>query len=1226
MPRNQRRGKKSRVIPDIDVDSPLARGLEDVGMPMIPPSDALEADFPSSPPTRSASPLHSTGRSLSKSLYPPPSDDEVDEELTVECDDIDDSPDEDSSGSDSIDFKPTNSDYDPFMADSSPAVKAPHSPNRRGTDPHVSPSSTVILPAQPLVSNTVLERDGIQGSATSLNTQRTQIAPYSSFATINSHSESTPFDANPTSRPSVHERVPTDLRIDTHIQTTIAASPNLLSGSPSRRTSFLPPKAMGEGSPIHDDVSPRLRGVGYLPRGQLDTLYDMLDLDEDGVVSAQDLYSFIVLNPSSIIPVHKDTCISSPTGRQDVKIMEPSLEVELLQGKRVTDALRERAFIEFFLKMSFSILCRTAGKQRGIDGSVEDALAEQSHLAAAVPSFISRDAFVGLHSEVVRILTSKGSSYMYVVLDMPMLRTLQCFFTFLRRLARRIGALDTSKEDATVEGSPKGKLRPAGEPRGLSLKHQNVPVGPSYHGTKAAIYRMLTSWEQPRGLLQVPFLQRLGEIYLRSKAGKQDRDMQQFVRFYRHLFHGQATAGEAGRNGGRSAALANLSLLRLSAKFQLVEKGSSGKKAGERADETERKKRTVRDDEDGTFVVHSLVEPDPLSLIGSLSAPERNKVERVTFWALVRAALIGLLAALVIAAVDILTTYFMLGDGSETLADTVLASVGNSILFITDSLFNWRPVFLENWISKHSELPYLFMNSTHAGLLNGTIVTNTTAIYQSFLHEDGLTVVSLLHSSEWRYKAISIAFALLVSVAEVVALYIDTLRVAFAMGKAGGIPLLHFANRRTKAYLRREDNDMTVVRESLTRKRVRYVVTSLSKAALEDSMPTRTVLGINVHNTNLTWLHSVVQFLWPKLKRAVPTILLRVVSSMVISQYAIPFLSTPLLVLWNFLTARNSVRSAKAVILGVVAAEGVAAQLMGRYFPAPRDVIQHNYNAHKQQHTAAGCQAGEGILIRGLHIVPFHVYKELLTLITFYMQMIGSGTVHPGLHFFLVHIVSHTQLPDSLCTYTSAKNRLRHVLDTRHCPDNEFSSCDGALRDHLALLSYQWNASRQQMASSDEWISRFTDVHNTEASSQAELADLHSRFPRVTRRCKHNRQAAWAQHLMEVTFPGWCSVPLRRRWREELYPNSDRSGELLNTTGVRLMLVVGVLCVVLSGSSKISFLEEVFLRHLARVYLCSWDARLTHKYGSKKEYAVTQAAAGGGGAVAGRSSVEGSLL
>eukprot|EP00658_Telonema_sp_P-2_P014281 TRINITY_DN15423_c0_g1_i4.p1 TRINITY_DN15423_c0_g1~~TRINITY_DN15423_c0_g1_i4.p1 ORF type:complete len:194 (+),score=48.48 TRINITY_DN15423_c0_g1_i4:126-707(+) len=133
------------------------------------------------------------------------------------------------------------------------------------------------------------------------------------------------------------------------------------------------------------------------------------------------------------------------------------------------------------------------------------------------------------------------------------------------------------------------------------------------------------------------------------------------------------------------------------------------------------------------------------------------------------------------------------------------------------------------------------------------------------------------------------------------------------------------------------------------------------------------------------------------------------------------------------------------------------------------------------------------------------------------------------------------------------------------------------------------------------------------ASSSVDTASLRATCPHITPKAKKNEETAWVQHLLEVTFPSWCCVPLRLRWRAELYPNSggDNSGECFSTTNVRLMLVVGILCVVLSGSFKISYAEEVFIQHLARVYLCAWCPRYTRKYGSAKEYMITSTAGRG---------------
>eukprot|EP00744_Colponema_vietnamica_P013381 GILI01018751.1.p1 GENE.GILI01018751.1~~GILI01018751.1.p1 ORF type:complete len:820 (+),score=123.85 GILI01018751.1:208-2460(+) len=711
--------------------------------------------------------------------------------------------------------------------------------------------------------------------------------------------------------------------------------------------------------------------------------------------------------------------------------------------------------------------------------------------------------------------------------------------------------------------------------------------------------------------------------------------MKQFVRFYRHLLNSQ-TGGPWRNNGnGGRAVFANLDQLRMPKKGNVAvgehlmqSQGGGGGGAGavlanRRSLSLTHQEADVAEGLGGKgnmgralggggagravvtkdFVMHSLVEPDSFSMVAGLNERERQKIKKVRTWVMVRACVYGLVAALTIASCDVLTFYLLMRD-ERSLGDTVFSS----FFSLPKSLFGWSPF---------AELDTVMVNAT-----DSTNSTSDTLV--SYSADGGWTFsFSALSGEAWKYQLIVLAVSFVVSILEIIVLYVDNLKGSYSMGKAAGMPLFHYANNRSECFMRSDEHEVAAVKESLTRKRIRFIINSISRAALEVGFSPESVLGVFVADTNISAFSRLMTWMWPKIKRSAPTFLLRVVVGRLFSQYAVPFVSSPMLVYWNFRVARGTLARAREVIVGGISAEVLGAQLLDRYFGYSPFIIRHNLNIRNQQQTATGSRAGGGVLVGGIHYAPFHVYRELVTVVVFHMRIVGQRMVHPTLHILLVYVASHLLLPDPACGYTMPTRSSRKakgpaspkssqpipqkakrkavVYDHSSPIRRPADGCDAFLTEWMGDLCADLNEATDVCSGRGRaWVQRFINLHGSQPAAKSLIGALTSFLPTKQAFLEEAR----VQHLLEITFPAWACPPQEALLAEHTLLAGSMHFTPFTATNIQMFVVVAVMCVMMTGSDEdLNLKERVFLTHLLRVYRCAKDEQIRAQYGSEAEHA-----------------------
>ena len=479
-----------------------------------------------------------------------------------------------------------------------------------------------------------------------------------------------------------------------------------------------------------------------------------------------------------------------------------------------------------------------------------------------------------------------------------------------------------------------------------------------------------------------------------------------------------------------------------------------------------------------SHVVHALAEPDPFSMISSLSCEERQKIRRIRFWCLLRACVYSLVTATIVGLTNLVCQVFFFSS-TPSLFDTSISS-SQALL---------------NWISGGVYVPVQVL-TTNASL--NIFNSSNGGPYAPVTSTNSLGMRDVL-----KYQLVVSGVALALSVLEIVVLYLDNLQVCFSLAKTGGVPLHRYSNGSntilgdhssgrigTGQFGSATDDRVLSVKDGLSTKRIRYFIAAISRCALQISFDTKTVLSIDICDSQIGMLSQLASQAAYRLQRIAPTLVVRVLVSRVLTKFVAPFIATPLMVMWNYFLAKRSVDAATSVVLGAITGERIARQLLDMYCAVPAAIVHHNSRAQLQQHTAAGSRDGGGVKISGIHQSHFHVYRELVSLIAFYMHMIGSKTVHPSLHIFLAFIASHLQLPEEclLCFGDSGTQFGGGKHDQSRRPSNIASTLVVEVRESSNSPPPSSSVSNSGRASLD----RATDGHSSSICGGEECGSAHS--------------------------------------------------------------------------------------------------------------------------------------
>jgi hypothetical protein len=731
---------------------------------------------------------------------------------------------------------------------------------------------------------------------------------------------------------------------------------------------------------------------------------------------------------------------------------------------------------------------KAGGNSKKYDADVEEDDVfdddERTVMGSGPPPLISFPSFCLLYREVMEMLSAQEHAFMLAMLDVPMLLSVHTFFRFVATFCRMTGRMPVSDASATTDDEKKIAHEKDRIEASLTLLELQKRV-PRVPGTSCAscIAWLVAAWEQQRGLLHVPILQRIGESFLRRKAVEQNKQLKHFLRCFRHVWGPQAvgvraphmvpqpTSGASiasapfnpdtlsapsSKAHNRSqtavasalrkqAATANLQQLKVRgrlASMRVLVASSSSADLGDRGQASDDDMQhaeehpeasgsscpptTVKaggltpptrsvspgaymldndDDEEfalepgtggknansasasdsTTHIVHALAEPEPLSMISSLSADERAKFSKIRFWCLFRACVYSLVTAIVVGLTNLVCQVIFFSSTPSLLDSSVSSS---------QALFNWLSgsVFLS--------VQMMASNST----LKTPLGLNSTR-----RPEGGSESLDL--NDVLRYQLVVSAVALVASVVEIVFLYLDNLQVCYSLAKTGGVPL-HRYSVGSKDSCSGWGDRVLSVKEGLSTKRIGFIVAVISRCALQISFDTRTVLRIDVANDQQTAASKAAAHFARRFGRFAPTLVVRVLVGRILTKFLAPFVATPLMVLWNFILSRRAVDASASVVLGAISSECLGRQLLALYFPVPPVIVEHNSRAQSQLQTAASSRDGGAVRIAGIHQAHFHVFREMIALVAFYMHFIGDKTVHPSLHVLLAYVAAHVQLPE----------------------------------------------------------------------------------------------------------------------------------------------------------------------------------------------------------------------
>ena len=455
-------------------------------------------------------------------------------------------------------------------------------------------------------------------------------------------------------------------------------------------------------------------------------------------------------------------------------------------------------------------------------------------------------------------------------------------------------------------------------------------------------------------MLKTPVALRLGEHLLKRKAESQEQEMKHFVRLYRHMMGvaGRMVSGRSTTNVAHGSA------------FQAGHRSASP--STHRGHITTAESRHRKESIDA--VLRSIASPEPLSMLTELSHIERTEMLKARKWALYRAVFIGFMSAIVLGLCEVTAAQVLLGSNAQ-LGDGAIQTTTNAWTLIAG--------VVGPWFGYHGTSVSAGTNSTYLPLVgNGTASPAVNSTFGIEGAAPGLTAQESLP-----YWIVILVATVIVSVAEVGSLFADSLNTSFKYARTAGIPLHHHVNRRSERFMRNKENEAVAIKESLTRKRVRYVISAIARAAMDLPQATETILGISTTHKSKSKLKAAIRELWIKLRHSFVIFFIRIIASRVLSKFAVPFLATPLLMLWNYLIVRKNLDNAASVVWAAVSVERLS-----------RDVLQYNLKARVRH-------CSDGALY-----IPSHWHQALVRMCSYaYFRL---EHVHPAHHLAIVTVIA----------------------------------------------------------------------------------------------------------------------------------------------------------------------------------------------------------------------------
>jgi hypothetical protein len=531
------------------------------------------------------------------------------------------------------------------------------------------------------------------------------------------------------------------------------------------------------------------------------------------------------------------------------------------------------------------------------------------------------------------------------------------------------------KGDDHAEPSPSEE---AEKPAASKQKKKKSSEANNASSSSQSRFWLASAWEERRSVFGTPFALRFGELIIKRRAEGQEREMKHFVRLYRHIVGVQQSTST--KDQDRLLALSTASSGRRP--FQqgpghgLYGLGKSSTATATTLSVSELQKKESIDS-----VLRHLAKPEPLSMLGELSESERKQMRRERRNSLIQACLIGLVAAVTIGLIEVLSAQLFLGS-KEQFGDGFVRETSAAWDFVYGQVSDWIHAGHKSSLNGSTNSSSMTVNSStpfpssispmFGNQTNAPPVTDAPGVWDLGLSPQEGTL------AYWLTVLLS---TILISALEVTFLFTTSLNSAFMFARTAGIPLHHHTNLRSERFMRCQENEAVAIKESLTRKRVRFIISSISRAAMDLPQLTDTILGIQAEHRSSS---AVLRFLarqFQRLRHSFITFIIRMVASRLLSKFAAPFLLTPLLMLWNVLIVRKNMDDAATVVRAAVGVEKLV-----------RGVLEYHL--------------GSSLLHvkDGAIYCPAPLYHSLVRLAAYCAFKLH--TVPPALHLTLVSIVA----------------------------------------------------------------------------------------------------------------------------------------------------------------------------------------------------------------------------
>jgi hypothetical protein len=374
-----------------------------------------------------------------------------------------------------------------------------------------------------------------------------------------------------------------------------------------------------------------------------------------------------------------------------------------------------------------------------------------------------------------------------------------------------------------------------------------------------------------------------------------------------------------------------------------------------------------------------LLLPPALSRLPSLENEEREAMMDFARWAVVRAATAGLVCSIAIGLAEIGAAWLVFGTANGAAAAT-MPSI--SELFSGDT-------FLAKLLSAMWYHVVVVFSFTGAVSTPASHATAADVVVQQF---NG-------HSAA--YWIIVVSTCVVASLVELLFLYFDSLGACYDIAAVAGLLLHHSADaggtaRRVPADASAADveimetaNHAVEARDAVAKVRCHFIEAAVSRCALAIGHGTVLTLGVDVDDVG-GWFLETLHKLSVLLRSSVTAAAARVVLGRVVSTMFVPFSGAPVIMLWNALVSRNSMRDMRRVAVAAVAAERLTAQVMSSF----------------TQPTAAAefdCECCHASRVGATTRVSYHLRHVMIR--AAYCVGAVEGCAHPALHLVIAALM-----------------------------------------------------------------------------------------------------------------------------------------------------------------------------------------------------------------------------